>query len=890
MTSSASIADRLSGQLGDRYRIERELGSGGMATVYLAEDVRHHRKVAIKVLHPELSAVVGTERFLKEIELTANLQHPHILPLFDSGSADSLLYYVMPYVEGETLRGRIERESQLSISDAVRIATEVADALEYAHKRGVIHRDIKPENILLHNGRPLVADFGIALALQHAGGERMTKTGMSLGTPQYMAPEQAMGDRTVDHRADIYALGAVTYEMIAGEPPFTGPNSQAILAKVITTDPVPLVEKRRLVPPHVDTAVLTALEKTPADRFASVAQFANALANPGAARLRPPRATATTAFARRSALTVVLPWAIGGLVAGGAVGWAVHRQPSSVSSSPMTFLLTPDSVRFRTECCGNMMLLTADGRTLVFQGSSVVPDSGSARRVAPYSLYARDLGDPVVRRLPGTEGASSLFLSPDRREIGFVAKRILYRLPLRGGQPQEIVHLPNGFISGAAWMSDGRIVVAVNSVLQTVNASGGELKPLISGDTSRFQASSPFFVAEANALLFTRVGLESQPVVEWLTLASGKSKRVIAGATPTYVASAKALMIVRPDGTLVSYQFNTATGDTTGPAARIGQNVALQSPVYAYAEYAASPNGTVVLAARSALTSGPGATVTMAAVGGQTVPLKIVAAASHFDSPRFSPDGSRLAIAAQDPSTRRHSIYVYDFRRSAAIRLTIDEESDQLSWNTGGDSIIYRVGSKTFMSRAADGSGGAKEVLNLRDWVALASHDSHGQWIAFSGEETNSFRIADVVVANRDSGGSAYPYAATIFSEFEPVISPDGRWLAYTSDETGRPEVYVSTFPVAGARTPVSRGGGRGAVWARDGRTIYYANLAGGYYEIRFNPGNPPTLGDERILNEHAFSRSWTIDHEGRRLIFSDVADRGEVSALVLMINVLRGS
>jgi serine/threonine-protein kinase len=890
MTSSGSIAERLSGQLGGRYRIERELGSGGMATVYLAEDVRHHRKVAIKVLHPELSAVLGTERFLKEIELTANLQHPHILPLFDSGSADGLLFYVMPYVEGETLRGRIERESQLSISDAVRIATEVADALEYAHKRGVIHRDIKPENILLHDGRPLVADFGIALALQQAGGERMTKTGMSLGTPQYMAPEQAMGDRTVDHHADIYALGAVTYEMIAGEPPFTGPNSQAILAKVITTDPVPLVEKRRSVPPHVDAAVLTALEKTPADRFASAAEFGNALSNPTAGHQRPTRATAAAAFQRRSALTGVLPWAIGALVVGGAIGWAAHRQRPSVAAAPMTFLLRPDSVRFRTECCGNMMLLTADGRTLVFQGSSVVKDSGSAPRLAPYGLYARDLGDTVVRRLPGTDGASSLFLSPDGREIGFVANRILYRLQLRGNEPQEIVHLPNGFISGGTWMSDGRIVVAVNSVLQTVNASGGELKPLVSGDSSRFQASSPFFVAEANAILFTRVSLESQPVVEWLTLASGKSKRVIAGATPTYVASVKALMIVRPDGTLVSYPFNTATGDTTGPAARIGQNVAVQSPVYAYAEYAASANGSVVLAARSALTSGPGAPVSMSVVGGQTVPLKIVTAASHFDSPRFSPDGTRLAIAAQDPSTRRHSIYVYDFGRSAAIRLTIDEESDQLSWNTGGDSIIYRVGSKTFMSRAADGSGGAKKVLDLRDWVATGSHDSHGKWIAFTGEETNSFRIADVLVASRDSGGSAQPYAATNFSEFEPVISPDGQWMAYTSDETGRPEVYVSSFPVAGARTPVSRGGGRAAVWARDGRTIYYANLGGGYYAIRFNPGNPPTLGNERLLYEHAFSRSWTIDPEGRRLIFSDVADQGDVTALVLMINVLRGS
>ncbi|MFO0985725.1 MAG: serine/threonine-protein kinase, partial [Planctomycetota bacterium] len=221
----------------------RELGRGGMATVYLAEDVRHKRQVAIKVLHPELSAVIGAARFLKEIELTAGLQHPHILPLFDSGSAAAQLYYVMPFIDGETLRARLERERQLPVAESVRIAREVADALAYAHGHNVVHRDIKPENILLQSGvaggHALVADFGIALAVQQAGGDRMTQTGMSLGTPQYMAPEQALGERMVDARADVYALGAVTYEMLAGEPPFTGPSTQAIVAKMMTERPVP---------------------------------------------------------------------------------------------------------------------------------------------------------------------------------------------------------------------------------------------------------------------------------------------------------------------------------------------------------------------------------------------------------------------------------------------------------------------------------------------------------------------------------------------------------------------------------------------------------------------------------------------------------------------------
>src|SRR5947209_8216783 len=240
--------NELSAAVADRYRIERELGAGGMATVYLAHDLKHDRDVAIKVLHPDLGAALGGERFLSEIRTTARLQHPHILPLLDSGDANGLLYYVMPVVTGESLRARLDRERQLPIPEAVRIAREVASALDYAHRQGVIHRDIKPENILLHDGQALVADFGIALAVQTAGGQRMTQTGLSLGTPNYMSPEQAMGERTIDARADIYALGAVLYEMLVGDAPFTGSSVQAIVAKVLTERPSPITTIRDTVP------------------------------------------------------------------------------------------------------------------------------------------------------------------------------------------------------------------------------------------------------------------------------------------------------------------------------------------------------------------------------------------------------------------------------------------------------------------------------------------------------------------------------------------------------------------------------------------------------------------------------------------------------------------
>ena len=269
--------DRLTRALADRYRLEHELGAGGMATVYLAEDLKHDRRVALKVLKPELAAVLGAERFVQEIKTTASLQHPHILPLFDSGEADGFLFYVMPYVQGETLRDRLDREAQLGIDEAVRIACEVADALDYAHRQGVIHRDIKPENILLHDGRPMVADFGIALALSAAAGGRMTETGLSLGTPHYMSPEQATAEKEISARSDVYSLASVLYEMLAGQPPHLGGSAQQIIMKIVTEEAPPVTKHRRSVPPHVAAALAQALEKLPADRFDSARAFAEAL-------------------------------------------------------------------------------------------------------------------------------------------------------------------------------------------------------------------------------------------------------------------------------------------------------------------------------------------------------------------------------------------------------------------------------------------------------------------------------------------------------------------------------------------------------------------------------------------------------------------------------------
>jgi len=269
--------DRLAAALADRYRIERELGAGGMATVYLAHDIKHDRNVALKVLSPDLAATIGHERFLREITNTASLRHPHILPLFDSGEAGGLLYYVMPYVDGETLRGRLDHEKQLPVDETLRITAEVAEALTYAHARGLVHRDIKPENILIDAGHAVVADFGIARAISTAGGESLTQTGLAIGTPAYMSPEQAAGESDIDGRSDQYALACLTYEMLAGQPPFTGSSAASVLYQQLSAEPRPVTQLRAPLPTNVSAALQRALAKNPADRFATPTEFAATL-------------------------------------------------------------------------------------------------------------------------------------------------------------------------------------------------------------------------------------------------------------------------------------------------------------------------------------------------------------------------------------------------------------------------------------------------------------------------------------------------------------------------------------------------------------------------------------------------------------------------------------
>jgi hypothetical protein len=432
--------DKLRAALSARYSIAREIGAGGMATVYLARDLKHDREVALKVLRADLSAVLGTERFLAEVRIAARLDHPHILTLIDSGEADGILFYVLPYVRGESLRAKLDRERQLSIGEAVSITSQVASALDYAHGQGVVHRDIKPENILLHEGEAVLADFGIALAVKEASGNRMTETGLSLGTPQYMSPEQATGDRNIDRRTDIYSLGAVFYEMIAGEPPVTGVSAQAMIAKLMTEKPVRLRVLRDSVTAEVDTAAARALAKVPADRFATAGEFARALS------LSPRVDSDATGIPKR---TIAIAAGVGAVLLGALViflgkGKASTAQPIAV-------------LRDRTQVTSTGKVtaptITADGKTIAY----VVTTCGA--NGCRYGVEMQDIGGASSRRV--FDGATAIYaveISGDRRNLmlaGTIGGRYgSFLVPTLGGNPRYL-----GAGAAALWAGGDSLVL-----------------------------------------------------------------------------------------------------------------------------------------------------------------------------------------------------------------------------------------------------------------------------------------------------------------------------------------------------------------------------------------------------------------------------------------------
>jgi len=800
--------ERLNAALDGRYRIERELGAGGMATVYLAHDERHDRKVAIKVLKPELAAVVGAERFLAEIRTTANLQHPHILPLHDSGEADGFLFYVMPYVEGESLRERLDRETQLPIPEAVAIVRKVAAALQAAHDQGVVHRDIKPANILLANGEPLVADFGIALAVQHAGGGRLTETGLSLGTPHYMSPEQAAADRAPDARSDLYSLGCVLYEMLTGEPPFTGPTAQAVVARLLSTEPPPVTDLRKTVPPHVAAATHTALQKLPADRFASAGEMAAALGDEraGTTAAMHGAAVPSSATRRRAAL---VPWAIAVVAIGALAATLLTSQgdgPAAETHRTVRVVLPPFDPPVR-----GPLTISRDGRHIVYVGG---------RANERNHLVVRSLDDPESHVLSGTDNPEDPSISRDGRWIGYWADGAIRKVPIEGGQPITMYATPNR-PRGTSWTPGGDLVLGMftgPTVRESWQAGLSLLRDV--------PGAEPDSLIPAEDMHHDPVVVDGGTVLFYTFPAEGSGVEVAAGSLETggwRALGLRGVPVGVADGILLYRQGPTLFAVRWDPEGRgaTGASVVVPRVPDGLFEAALAEDGTLVLGYSEVALE-----LVVADVSGGA---EVLLPGETVDevTPRFSPDGRRVALGTNLRGVRELWMYVFGTR--ALSQLDVGFDPHTVAWSADGMRVIAgpNQGRNVLWTVPADASADPEVLLELsrlgRRGIAGVEPSPDGRTLAVTKNMSEVFGIPtrDIVVVPTDDPQSETPIATSDADERFPRFSPDGEWIAYTSDATGRMEVYLSPS-AGGARVEVTEEGGTQPVWGSDGRRLFY--------------------------------------------------------------------
>ena len=811
--------ERLAEALTGRYAIERELGAGGMATVYLALDLRHGRQVALKVLRPELAAVIGAERFLAEIKTTAALAHPNILPLHDSGAADSFLFYVMPFMEGESLRDRLNREKQLPVADAVRIATEVAGALDYAHRHGVIHRDIKPENVLLHDGRALVADFGIALAASKASGTRMTETGMSLGTPHYMSPEQAMGDRDLDARSDVYALGAVTYEMLTGEPPFTGPTAQAIVAKVMSSRPEPVTTIRPTVPPGLEAAVLTALQKLPADRFASAAAFASALTAPSAAA---PAGT-REGVNRWKQLAAVLALMVVALAV-----LSIRMGLGTSDAAPAVFDVGfPDTAAMAFATPQTGFSVSPGGDFLVY----------TVKQADSTMLWYRSLVDGSAHPIPGTRGGTLPRVSPDGRRLAFLQFNRVLVTPLEGGQSRALVD--GHGIRMIEWVSPTRLMATDDDdkLLRWLDPDAGQTS------MSRIDyCNTVQWLDREQALLCGGTGYAyliepkagTRRVVRAAAGGANDTGSAVVAGSDFRLISDRYLVYLSPDGDIRATTYDR-------PRRVAGRSVTLVSGVRREAftgggQWGLSGAGTLVYAL------GPDAEIgrmVRARPGAAAEPLPIEG--GRFL--RFDLSNDRRHFAAVLQGIDAHELRIYDLANGQGQVWLQAPFVGQPLWSPDGSQILVDVtdGGRTALVSGRPGSVRPLDTMLAipqpnRSEFRVTPYDYPSDHLAFFTNFSNN------LVLSVDPTRRAAPVDTLLRDAMFATLSPDGRRLAYFAISAG--QLVVTPFPAREPRFPIAPGGDE-PLWLSSTSLLYWVDRT--WYQVRINPQTGEPVGRPEI-------------------------------------------
>jgi len=883
------------------YEILSPLGVGGMGEVYRAHDSRLGRDVAVKVLPERLSSSPDfRQRFEREARAISSLQHPHICVLHDIGHDESAgAYLVMEFLEGETVAARLKR-GKLPLQELLKIGMQVSDALDKAHRKGLVHRDLKPANIMLTKTGAKMMDFGLAkpAALGAAGasgsalllsaamtadgpspGSPITSAGAIIGTIQYMSPEQIEG-KEADARSDIFALGATLYEMATGARAFEGKSQISVASAILERDPEPISKSQPLAPTALERVVAQCLAKNPEERFQSAHDVGLALkwiSDSAGAPVSPPASGKGTAELRRA-----LPWAaIAGMaLAGVFAGYLLIRQ--SGSSERMQFAIpVPAEV--------SNLALSADGKMLALAAL----DGASGQEM----LYFQRIGAAISTRLAGTEGASYPFWSPDDADIGYFANGQLQRIPITGGPPKILAPASHG--RGGSWGTGGVIIYAPDAggPLWRINADGGGAAPLTEKSLLPGEASHrwPVFLPDGSHFLFYSgsfaTGATGVKDGIYLSSLSASEKRLIVPSEANSSYASGNLYFQDARNNLVAAPFSVNAGKLTGEPEVIAEHVGYE-PSVQYGLFSAGGKDTAVYG------QGPGGVISAATWYARTgKELGRVGEPGIEANPSLSPDEKRAVVDIANPNSTNVDVWIEDLERGTASRFTFDPTEDAIAiWSRDGQAIAYRSnnaeGRGSIEIKKATGLEAAREVMQTKpqDDILPNSWSLDNRTILATFQPVaggSSLVLVDV------ASGKMRPFTADKASETNGMISPDGKWVAYASNETGQWEIYVTTFPGAQGKWQVSRGGGVEPRWQGDGKEIYYVDPKGVLTAVpvntqaTFSAGAPsplfPTHGRLPISNTDIFT--YDVTRDGKRFLVNSYLKPGHLEPLTVILN-----
>ena len=881
---SLSPGDRLGA-----FEILGLLGAGGMGEVYRARDTRLDRLVALKVLPARAASDPNFQRRLtREAKSISQLNHPHICTLFDVGSHDDINFLVMEHLEGETLAARLDR-GPMPLPDVLKYAIQIADALAAAHAQGFTHRDLKPGNIMLVRAGAKVLDFGLAKQTAVAEEENairagatttepLTTEGMLVGTVQYMAPEQLEGTGA-DARSDLFAYGCLLYEMATGRRAFAGSSQASIIAAILDREPLPMFEAAPQSDPAfaaLERIVRRCLAKKPEERWQSAKDLADVLR--WIAEGEPIFSRKPSAGRRRAAVPL-LAVALAAAASGAAVLWAGLKwraAPAPASVARLTLPVRANAMGFGG-ALGSRLAIAPDGARLVY----VAEDQGAGK------AYVRQMDSLQEVPLESTTGATSLFLSPDGEWVGFFGGGKLKKTRITGGAAATICEAVEGV--GATWGPADTIVFAPSlaSALAQVPSIGGTPQPVTHLENGETSHRWPSMLPDGNTLLFAAARgadfTSSRIFVQ--SLRTGERTALVDGTYPRY--SPTGHILFARNATLFALPFDLGTLKATGSAAPVINDLAM-NPTTGAALFAFSANGVLVYRARGGDTGRAMLWVDRTGLEADAAPSERRA----FLQPRLSPDGRRIAVTVGETATER-DLWLYDVQRRTMTRLTFESGEDETAvWNADGTRIAFsaaRTGQpRSIFAMPPDDPAGVRQLATTRYITHLGSWAPDGAALVWT--DFDPATGGDIRVLRMDGSGAVRDFATGPYDQRGPVFAPNGRWIAYTSNETGRDEVYVQAYPGPGGKSQISTAGGSQPVWSRDGKELFYRGerqLFAVNVELspRFSAGERRRLFADTYEIEHRDDRNYDVSLDGKRFLMLKVDRPSSSAQLVVVLN-----